>query len=106
MKRLLSLSLLVLLILLCQYLPSSTHEGVLDPNLHHGRQLLAQTKDLGSSLDARKLQVYIRKKSGGGGAGGVATRTRGRTSSAIRSRPPFPLHVFLSLSLFLGVFLI
>ncbi|EXB42942.1 hypothetical protein L484_013965 [Morus notabilis] len=95
---------LVLLILLSQYRPSSAHEGVLDPNLHHGRNFLAKSKDLSSSLEAPKLRVYIRKRRGGG-SGGLATRAHGKTSSAIRSGPPFPRNVFLCLSLFLGVFL-
>ncbi|PON99365.1 hypothetical protein TorRG33x02_049080, partial [Trema orientale] len=107
LKRLFCFSLLVLLILLSQSLPSSAHQGVLYPNLHHHDQtpISPKSKDvLASLMESQKLQIYVRKRSGGGG-GGLATRGRSRTSSAIGKRPPF-LHVFLCLSLFLGVIIL
>ena len=105
MKPLFFYSLFVLLILLSQSLPISAHQaGALDPNLHHHyheTQMSPKTKDFLTSFEAQKLEVYVRKRSGGG-SGALATRSRGKTSSAVRKGLPF-LHVFLCLNLFLGL---
>lgn len=107
MKSFVCFSLLVLLILLSQSLPSSARQGALDTNPHHGTQLPPKTKDFLSSFESQKLRIYVRKRVGGGTRGaGVAAGTRGRTSSSANGKRPTFLQAFLSLTLFLGVVLL
>lgn len=108
MKRLFCFSLLVILMLLSQSLPSSAKQGVLDPNLHHGRQMSPKPKDIFTSLElARKPRIYNRRK-GILGIFGIAirgSRVR-RSSSAANGEQPAFLQVFLCFTLFLGVVLL
>ncbi|PON99363.1 hypothetical protein TorRG33x02_049060 [Trema orientale] len=107
MKRFVCFSLLALLLLFLSQsrLTSAQDQGVLGTNPHHHvTQISPKAKDFLTCFEAPKLRNYVRRRRGGGGRrrGGIATRARGRTSSAIGKRQAF-LMVFLCFTLFLGV---